>query len=506
MVPVIPKIEFPELFIGFVAPIGADIKACITDFRRYLEGFGYQVVELKVTDVFRNFARNISPEIPLKQKPLQERYDTHISYGNQLRNHFKDDAILSAVTIGRIIRRRLKLRKPSKQERFTRTAFLLHQFKRQEEIDLLRSVYGRLFFQVSIYSRRGARVQHLSRKFAESENSANVNSFRSDAEQIIQRDENENDDSHGQRVSKIFHDADFIVNLDIDSPNSTKQIEYFCQLLFGSNRISPNKIEYGMFMAKAAALRTLDLSRQVGAAIFSASGEVISMGSNEVPKATGGTYWCDDPHDDREYVRGIDSNDKRKREILGELAEILAPAIDIDQLLGDQRIKESQFMDALEYGRIVHAEMSALIDAARLGRPTKDGVIFCTTFPCHMCAKHIIASGIARVVFLEPYPKSLASELHGDALSIEGSDRGEFAKYPAVEFSHFYGISPRRYREMFERSRRKDSHGNFLEWSGGTAMPMLDIRDPFYVQLEERVLAYLGVLLKSFGKKEKLLD
>ena len=40
-----------------------------------------------------------------------------------------------------------------------------------------------------------------------------------------------------------------------------------------------------MFAAKAAALRTLDLSRQVGAAIFSADGEIISMGSNEVPKA-----------------------------------------------------------------------------------------------------------------------------------------------------------------------------------------------------------------------------
>jgi deoxycytidylate deaminase len=57
-------------------------------------------------------------------------------------------------------------------------------------------------------------------------------------------------------------------------------------------------------------------------------------------------------------------------------------------------------MDALEYGRIIHAEMSAICDAARLGRSIKNAVLFTTTFPCHMCAKHIVAAGITKVVFL----------------------------------------------------------------------------------------------------------
>ena len=98
----------------------------------------------------------------------------------------------------------------------------------------------------------------------------------------------------------------------------------FCDLLFGSNKISPNKNEYGMFVAKAAALRTLDLFRQVGAAIFSEDGDVISMGSNEVPKAGGGTYWSDgrDNIDDRDYRREEDTNDRRKSELLTELFEL----------------------------------------------------------------------------------------------------------------------------------------------------------------------------------------
>ena len=295
---------------------------------------------------------------------------------------------------------------------------------------------------------------------------------------------------HGQRVSKIFHDADFIVNLDqvqLDS-NVPKQVERFCKLLFGSNSISPTKFEYGMYLAKAAALRTLDLSRQVGAAIFSKYGEVVSLGSNEVPKASGGTYWSDDKYDDREFNRKIDSNEKRKKELLYEIFEALVPNENKELLFQKKEIHDSQFMDALEYGRIVHAEMLAISDAARNGNSIKDAILYSTTFPCHMCAKHIVASGISKVVFLEPYPKSLASDLHSDSIRIEGIDRAKFSDYPAVDFEHFYGVTPRRYRELFERGKRKSDDGIFQEYIGGKARPFINIKFPFYDRLETTVI------------------
>ena len=39
-----------------------------------------------------------------------------------------------------------------------------------------------------------------------------------------------------------------------------------------------------------------------------------SIGSNEVPKAGGGTYWSDGDVDDRDFVRQHDSNEQRKNE------------------------------------------------------------------------------------------------------------------------------------------------------------------------------------------------
>jgi deoxycytidylate deaminase len=480
----IQKIKFPELIFGFVAPIGADVEPVLAAFRDYFEHRAYRVIEIKVTDIFNVLEQYVKPDLPLDKSGHRERYVTYIAYGNQLRAKF-DDEILAATTIRRVMARRLRAQKEG--DKFSRTVFLLHQFKRKEEIDLLRTVYGRLFFQVSVYSRRGARVDYLSRKFASSDHTSGPQKYRHTAEELIQQDENEVGAVHGQRVASIFHDADFIVSLDARD-SAQKQVERFCELLFGSNCISPTKIEYGMFMAKAAALRTLYLSRQVGAAIFSKSGEILSLGSNEVPKAGGGTYWCDDDFDDRDYVRKVDSNQVRKREILAELIEVIRPGADPDQFLQDKKILDTQFMDALEYGRIVHAEMGALSDAARLGHAVKEGTLFCTTFPCHMCAKHIVASGLASVIFLEPYPKSLASDLHSDSIAVEGGDRGQYQKFPAVNFEHFHGVSPRRYREIFERFKRKnDEDGKLLEYKGGEACPIIDIKYPFYADLEAYV-------------------
>jgi len=493
----INRIPFPEVFIGFVSPIGADIAVTLQAFTEFFQGNGYTVVPIKVTEIFSVFKKYIPPDDELVEKPLYSRYERYISYGNKIRKETGDDAALGVSTIVQILRKRLRYQKG---EKYAKTVFLIYQFKRREEVELFRIVYGRLFFQVSVYSRRGSRVDYLSREFARSENVAGPQKFRDRAESIIQKDENEIGEEHGQRVAKIFHDADFIVNKDSSVPVQ-QQVTRFCELIFGSNSISPTKHEYGMFMAKAAALRTLDLSRQVGAAIFSPSGEIISLGSNEVPKAGGGTYWCDEPFDDREYRRGRDSNLQKKRELLAELAQYIDPDSDIDALMSLPSIRDSQFMDALEYGRIVHAEMSAISDAARLARSTLHSTLFCTTFPCHMCAKHIVAAGISDVIFLEPYPKSLAFDLHTDSIEIEGGDRGRYKEYPSVRFEHFCGITPRRYREIFERGDRR-SDGIFQDYLDGRRKPIMNVKFPFYATFEEHVLEMASNILKEYAKEE----
>lgn len=225
-----------------------------------------------------------------------------------------------------------------------------------------------------------------------------------------------------------------------------------------------------MYIAKAASLQTLDLSRQVGAAIFSEQGNIITTGTNEVPKAGGGIYTEDDSIDAREYTLGEDSNERIKKTLLAEiLVKINGDSVDIDKTI--KSLERTQFMDALEYGRIVHAEMNAICEAARVGQSVKNAILYSTTFPCHMCSKHIVASGISRVVFLEPYPKSLTNELHKDSVQIEREDRGKYIDHGSVNFDHFYGVSPSRFANLFSRGKRKNREsGAFEEWSSGKSL------------------------------------
>src|SRR5439155_17228080 len=112
--------------------------------------------------------------------------------------------------------------------------------------------------------------------------------------------------------------------IDAVNRNSCKKtIERFVDALFGNNEVTPTHDEYGMYIAKSASLRSAALTRQVGAALFSPMGEVITMGCNEVPKAGGGTYWSEDPHDRRDIIQGYDPNEQKKSEVLVDVIDRL---------------------------------------------------------------------------------------------------------------------------------------------------------------------------------------
>lgn len=59
----------------------------------------------------------------------------------------------------------------------------------------------------------------------------------------------------------------------------------------------------------------------------------------------------------------------------------------------------------------VHAEQDAINKAAKQGISIDGATLYCTTFPCSMCAKSIISSGIKTVYYIEDYPDKLSKEL-----------------------------------------------------------------------------------------------
>ena len=505
MFPSLTLIPSPELIIGLVAPIGVDLDIVTKAVSQALVEMQYAVSEFRITDLMRD----IPIDMPLAQSPFIKSYTDRIAYANEVRMRLGSDALAAlAITALRAFRR--KSNESEKAEAYrplAAHAYILRQFKRPEEIILLRRVYGRQFVLISAFAPPDTRKAVIADKEARS-NSLLSSATESEnrANDLVAQDAKEAQATHGQNVRDAFPLADVIVDATTSS-KCEQQIRRFIHLLFGSNRITPTHDEYGMYLAKSASLRTADLSRQVGAAIFTFSGEVATLGTNEVPKSGGGTYWTDDPNDQRDWVKRYDPNDQRQIEILsdlllrlklsGHLSHALSekPDAELAAFLLSSRetnsVSGSMVMDLLEFGRIIHAEMSAITDAARKGISVKDGSLYCTTFPCHMCAKHIVSSGLKKVIYLEPYQKSYALRLHSDSIVVDAEGNGK------VSFNTFIGISPYRYRDLFERrDKRKSADGSFLEWCEGRPRPNIELYYPAYLEAEERVAANFHHILQ----------
>ena len=376
----------------------------------------------------------------------------------------------------------------------------------------MRSVYGKQFILVSAYGSSENRKSILQGRQKKSNPTKNPDhDASSKAEQLIERDASETHKFGGQQLRDTFHLADVFID-GISKQNMDLKLSRFIRAFFGLNTAAPTKDEYGMYAAKSASLRSCDLSRQIGAAIFTSEGEIISQGCNEVPKAFGGTYWDLEEPDFRDVKIGYDPNEEFKRELIRDLIERLWD----DELLSDEAkstgsvhklvdkltrrasstgekdgtLVGSSVTDLTEFGRVVHAEMCAICDAARIGRSVKGSTLYCTTFPCHNCTKHILAAGIRRVVYMEPYPKSKAKELHKNEIEIEkeSSER--------VSFVPFLGISPYRYRDIFlKEKKRKSKIGTARTWyaANDAYEPMLDAAFNSYPELEyEAFLPLVG--------------
>ena len=155
-------------------------------------------------------------------------------------------------------------------------------------------------------------------------------------------------------------------------------------------------------------------------------------------------------------------------------------------------LKESKISDLTEFGRVVHAEMDALLSCSRAGIPTTGSTLYCTTFPCHNCAKHIIASGITQVVYVEPYPKSRALDFHSESIQLK-SELEEISNNTnqLVSFEPFIGVGPRRFLDLFSMSlgsgsklRRKDKVGNILDWDKSSAPIRTPLIPKSYLDIE----------------------
>jgi cytidine deaminase len=476
--------ERPELFFGLIGAVGTSSRKIGEVLGQNLRKMAYDPEIIRLSNLLTECHKykNLSS---LADGPEDQRINSLMEAGNDFRRTAERGDAVALLGLGKIRNLRDMTEKAEGPKR--PRAYILDSLKHPAEVDLLRKVYGPAFFAVSVYAPRAHRQKSLCESISRSRRDYDKDKYIENAAKLMQKDEQEYNEEFGQNVRDTFPLADIFIDVSNEA-RSEAQIKRFLEILFGHPFRTPTKDEYGLFHAKAVALRSADLSRQVGSVILTAEGEVISAGCNEVPKSGGGFVWEDCPSDKeldhRDFTIQHDSTARMKHEILDELFSILRdkgwlspekkalePKALSDLALYDNQdpiLKGTRVTSIIEFGRIVHAEMSAITDAARLGRSVKGAILYCTTFPCHMCARHIIAAGISRVVYIEPYPKSMAIDLYSESIH---ADRGGGSDEGAVVFEPFVGVSPRRYMDFFEMGKRKDLRGHTLEWNEADSSP-----------------------------------
>ena len=492
----------PDLYLALVCAAGTDLAEVKQQIKAQLAVVNYRCEHLKVS-------AHISTVLGIAAS--DDYFDNTVALmggGDILRQNSKDgDGVASLIVTA------IRSKRPD-NDRSSATAFLIDSLKNPKEVDVLDQIYARNFYTISVYSPLNIRRENLANKIARSRHEPIDNHHWAQADKLISKDEKGFGDT-GQSVRDTFPKADFFIDTELDISG---QIRRFIELVFGEPFTTPTIDEYMMFVAKATALRSCDLSRQVGAVIADKDGSIVATGCNEVPIPKGGFFYegrIDSIDDNRDKVEQHDPNFHEIKRSISELIDVMKSAGIIDSPSSSSELAESlihgehkdltseaRIRNLIEFGRVVHAEMHAITQAAMLGRSINGSVLYCTTYPCHICARHIISAGISEVVYIEPYPKSLTANLYHREIAAESEGDDTIENDKRVIFRTFRGISPTLYQRVFGFRRRKDTYGAITEWSPDSAEPVGAASGVARRQFEQFVASGLETVLTKIHKIE----
>ncbi|WP_236203064.1 anti-phage dCTP deaminase [Pseudomonas protegens] len=475
-----------EIIIGIVSAVGTESSRVISPLKDRISQFGYHVEEIKISSLLTPPSTNTSGTSEYS------RIKGLMGVGDKLRETTKNNAILSYGAA--------KCIKEKRDPRNTKRAYIINSLKHPEEVDLLRKVYGQGFYLFGIHSDPKRRLHYLIN---------DKGLTQSEAVELTKIDEDENI-THGQRTRDTYHLADFFINLGKNDDQVKNTLQRFLELILSHPYKNPTFDEFAMFMAFSSSVRSGDLSRQVGA-VITKDRQIIATGANDSPKFGGGLYWAEtdessgtvsDTPQGKDYTRGEDSNKSEQTEIINEILS------EIGHLKNDQEVPEkaykeiqsilekSRIRDLTEFGRVVHAEMEALLSCSRSDISSAASDLYCTTFPCHNCAKHIIAAGVKRVIYVEPYPKSKALEFHSDSVELNTTLEASKASINVV-FEPFTGVGARRFLDFFSMNlgsgsklKRKNKDGTVIDWDKSKAKTRVPLLPISYLDVEAKAAVF----------------
>lgn len=424
----------PELVFVLVEPIGGGAKQAAQILSELLEStaYGYKANPISLSGLIRTEALKRNYEEPALHELLvgvadlsdeAVRINRLQQWGNRLRKEKGADYLAKKV-IQKIFEHRLKgggFVDPSAAEMVPkplRVAHIVKSVKNKAELALLKSVYGSMMILIAVSGDYEQQAKNF-RQFGDAKDDNDKILIEYDLLAAIDQDEGV---SYGQQVRDVFYKANLFINSNLSTVKD--DVRHFLTLLFSSRIGSPTVDERMMFEAYSASVRSTCLSRQVGAAISDSQGDLVSIGWNDVP-AFGGGLSSDNvkAHSEALCKHKKCCRSDTEKNVLIESAYLRLAKSGLLKTKATRERLEKVLRSAItsgliEFSRAIHAEMEAILSSARGNRPgLRGGTLYVTTYPCDNCVKHILASGISVVKYIEPYPKSRAKAFFSDFLS-----------------------------------------------------------------------------------------
>lgn len=487
-----------EIFVAIVGPAGAGAGTAASILKTFFQEAGFDSHVVKASSIIRRAAEKARLDVPSTERKTLAGIRMMQDRGDELRKGVLFGKVEDHSAVARLVLREIStVRATAQGSEFqpdtdvvpdgTPRAYIIDSLRHPAEVHLLRQIYQDAFTLLGIVcdpSKRERRIRENLFDRSQWGKTAVKESVRA----FLERDEDA-PEKYGQHVSDTFHESDFFVDNsedageDLSITGMNDQLRRFVELTTQSKIVRPTISETAMHHARSAQMRSACLSRQVGAAVVDKAGNIVATGSNDVPRAGGGLYGEGfDPDllgDQRCAFRDsvYCSSNQEQNAIISELMDAFPSILEgKDRETVLKKIRSTRLGGLIEFSRAVHAEMDAILSASLAGVSPRGCRMYVTTYPCHYCARHIVAAGIDEVQFIEPYPKSKATDLHSDAITTDSVDwtppsSGHGAK---VLFRPFVGVAPRLYRRVFlkDRDYKDKTSGDFKmgdpTWGGTT--------------------------------------
>jgi len=277
------------------------------------------------------------------------------------------------------------------------------------------------------------------------------------------KDSGEFEPPYGQQVQLCVDRSDILISNDrpFTEPRIKRELQIkvdtYIDLMQEPGSMGPHPWELNMSQAYQASLMSTCCKRKVGAVIVreeavkdKSRSYIIASGYNEVPvnvrscvERGGGTQsmFCYKDERIKAELKGkykLCPNCGSKLEFPEEFElPFVCPNESCRARLGKDFIPGR----TLDLCIAVHAEEAAILQASKFGGTQIEGsTLYTTTFPCDLCAKMIIQTGITRIIFAEPYP---------------GDEAVGILEEAKISPELFEGVKGRAYHRLFEPSPYK---------------------------------------------------